>query len=128
MARLGAIGLVFVGLLVSCGKKGTEAHEHEIEVFFSHAPDPAVVNTSVSLLFEAEEDGEHVSVDSPECEIEKAGTGEHEEIPLTEEDDEPGHYSGTYVFTEAGDYEVHFNFIHDTESEEQHFDMTVQSP
>ena len=66
-----------------------------------------------------------MSVDSPECEIHKE-SGEHEaDVTLAEE--EQGHYSGTHTFAPAGVYEVHFNFIHEGEPEERHFDITVQS-
>lgn len=121
------VAIISVGLLASCGKKVTDTHEHELKVLFSYSPTPAVVGTSVTLLFEVEEGGEHVRVDSVECEIEKAGTGVHEEVVLTENAEDIGHYSGVYTFKEAGDHEVHFKFIHDGKKEESHFDITVQS-
>lgn len=126
MTHLGIISFLLVGLLVSCAKKSTEAQAHELDVSFSHSPNPAVVGTPVTLLFEVEEEGEHVSVESPGCEVHAAG-GEHEgDVELTEEED--GHYSGTHTFSAAGDYEVHFSFSHDGELEEHEFELMVQSP
>jgi hypothetical protein len=60
------------------------------------------------------------------CEVEKAGTGNHEDMTLSADLGEVGHYIGTRTFTEAGTYELHFNFMHDDEMEERAFEVEVQ--
>jgi hypothetical protein len=121
--------LIFsVMLLSSCDKKSTEPEheEHAAEVELTITPDPATVNTVINFKFEVEENGEHVDVTMVKCEIEKAGTGNHQEMTLTPEQGETGHYTGTWTFAEAATYEIHFEFMHDGEMSERKFDLTVQ--
>ena len=121
--------LIFsVTLLSSCDKKSTEPEheEHAAEVELTITPDPATVNTVINFKFEVEENGVHVDVTMVKCEIEKAGTGNHQEMQLTPEQGETGHYMGTWTFTEAGAHEIHFEFMHDGEMLEKQFTLTVQ--
>jgi hypothetical protein len=97
-----------------------------IEGGITTTPDPVPVNTPTALLFEIEENGEHVDVTMFSCEIEKEGSGNHEEMELHASDHDAGHYEGTWTFAEAGTYEVHFGFMHDEEMQEKKFTVTVQ--
>lgn len=54
------------------------------------------------------------------CEFEMEGMNPVE-LNLTA--GEPGHYSGSVTFTMAGEYEVHLQYMHD--SEENHAAMTA---
>lgn len=98
----------------------------ELEVMMTYTPNPATVNTPIEITFEVEEGGEHKAVEEVGCEIEKEGTGNHVEIEIHADHSEVGHYHGEYTFTEAGEYEVHFNFRHDSEPNEKEFTITVQ--
>ena len=114
-------------LLLACGDTTTNPDDHGVlEVTMENTPNPATVNTEITFTFEVEEGGEHTAVTMFSCEVEKAGTGNHEEMALTAAPNEVGHYVGTRTFTEAGTYELHFNFMHDNEMEERAFEVEVQ--
>jgi hypothetical protein len=123
-----AVIATFLVLSVSCDKKATqpEEHGHELEVTLNTTPDPATVNTQIDFLFEVEENGEHVDVTMYSCEIEKEGSGNHMEMEMHASDHDAGHYEGSWTFTEAGTYEVHFGFMHDEEMQEKQFTVDVQ--
>jgi len=114
-----------LSLIISCSDKSTEP-EHEAEVTLTISPNPATVNTEITLTFEVEEDGEHTAVTMFSCEIEKVGVVGHTGMTLMADMGEIGHYSGNYTFTETGSYEAHFEFMHDEEMHERHFDIVVQ--
>ncbi|MEE9168559.1 MAG: FixH family protein [bacterium] len=124
------VGIIsaFVLLVSACGEKNTTEpeHGHTLVVEMSYTPNPATANTAIHFLFETEDDGEHVAVTGIDVEVEKEGTGNHVEIEVTPEAGEVGHYEGEYTFTEAGNYELHFNGMHDNEPFEKEFSITVQ--
>lgn len=123
-----SFAVIFAGLLVvSCGEATEpEDHHHELEVTLSYTPSPATVNTEIAFTFEVEEEGEHVSVSGVSCEIGKMGSESHQEMTVSADPDEEGHYTGTWTFSEAGTYELHFHFMHDNEMEEREFQIEVQ--
>lgn len=113
--------------VVGCGdKNATENDNHTIEVTMTYTPNPATVNTAISFLFEVEDDGEHMSGLAPHVEIIKEGTTDHEEMTTSEDTEEAGHYRGTHTFTEAGAYDIHFEFMHDGDESDEEFSLTVQ--
>lgn len=113
-------------LVVSCSDKSTDSDEHAIEVTMTYTPTSAIVNTPINFLFEVEDEGEHLCCLSPHVEIEKEGATDHVEMTVSEDTEETGHYRGTYTFTEAGSYHVHFEFMHDGDDEDEEFQITVQ--
>lgn len=121
-----SVVLLSFALVVSCGKKSTEPETHDLKVEFSYTPNPATLNTEIALKFEVEEDGEHVNVSMFKCEIEKEGLGNHQEMALHAEEGETGHYEGKWTFTSTGEFEIHFEFMHDNEMEERKFSLVVQ--
>lgn len=114
-------------LLVACSDSVTNPDDHgALEVTMQYTPNPATVNTEITFTFEVEEGGEHTAVTNFSCEVEKAGTGNHQDMALTADPDEVGHYIGKRTFSEAGTYELHFKFMHDNEMEEREFEIDVQ--
>ncbi|MCH8012672.1 MAG: FixH family protein [Candidatus Marinimicrobia bacterium] len=113
-------------LVVGCGEKSTDSDEHAIEVTMTYTPTSATVNTPINFLFEVEDEGEHLGGLSPHVEIEKEGATDHVEMTVSEDTDDPGHYRGTHTFTEAGSYDIHFEFMHDGDDVDEEFQITVQ--
>lgn len=114
-------------LITACGKKKTvEPETHDLQVEFSYAPNPATVNTEIALKFEVEDDGTHVNVTMLTCEIEKEGSGNHQEMTVHAHGEEAGHYEGHWTFTSTGEHEIHFGFMHGDDMEERKFSITVQ--
>ncbi len=111
--------LATVFLFTGCedNNAADDDHHDEFTLEFSYTPDPATVNTEISFTFKVEDDhGEHVEgLVHTECEFEMTGMNPVE-IELTEDSAEHGHYIGTATFTMAGEYEVHFEYMHDGES------------
>lgn len=120
--------VILTGLLVVSCEETTqpEDHHHELEVTLSYTPTPATVNTEITFTFEVEEAGEHVSVSDVSCEIGKVGSGSHQDMAVSADPDEAGHYTATWTFAEAGTYEIHFHFKHDNEMDEREFQIEVQ--
>lgn len=127
-----ALGLSIILILVSalifsCSDNATEPDHHgEPEVMMSYTPNPATVNTEITFTFEVEEGGEHVAVTMVSCEVEKSGTGIHQEMAIAAEPGEVGHYIAKRTFTEASTYELHFEFMHDNEMAEHPFEIQIQ--
>ncbi len=119
--------LVIVLMLISCNTSINQPHNHSMNntIEFSYTPDPATVNTEISFTFKVEdEDGEHIEgLMQTECDFEMEGI-EPVEIELTEDSSDHGHYLGTAIFTVAGEYEVHFHYMHDDESNHISADTT----
>lgn len=122
LVRLLIVTALFSVIFLACDDK---KDDHVVEVTLQLTPDPPTVNTPITFLFEVEENGEHVDVTMFECEIEKAGSGNHQMMGLQAMGGEMGHYTGTWTFTETGNHEAHFSFMHDGEMEERTFDFTV---
>ena len=114
-----AFSLLLMGFITSCEESSTNPDDgHMAEIAFSYSPTPAVTGVEITLLFEAEEHGTHVSVGDPACEIHSLG-----EVSLTE--GETGHYQGAHTFTQAGTYDVHFSFMQEGMMMEEEFSITV---
>ena len=116
-----------LALFIACDEKSTEPEhdENELVVTMEHTPDPATSNTEIMFIFEVEDHGEHVDVTEYSCEIELEGSGNHLPMTLTPEAGETGHYVGNFTFTEAGTYEIHFEFMHEEEINEEKFNVQV---
>lgn len=109
-------------LTVGCGDKNPAGHEDDFEVSFSYTPSPATVDSTITFTFVVESEGVHLEgLTNTEAEFEM-GTMDAVEISLTEDSTEHGHYVGTGTFLMAGDYEVHFQYVH--EGEAGHITMT----
>lgn len=124
------ISTLFLGtafIFTSCEDKKDEDNDHNSEytVEYSYTPDPATVDTEISFTFKVEDEhSEHVEgLMHTECEFEMSGM-DPVEIELTEDSSDHGHYLGTATFTMAGDYEVHFRYMHDDESNHMSSDVT----
>ncbi len=104
-------------LLASC-EQNPAAHDHALVVAFSYAPTPAVVNTPITLLFITEENGMHMSVEGPACEL-------HTLRGVNLSEGEVGHYTGTHTFQQSGTYDVHFSFSFEGAAHEEEFTLTV---
>lgn len=120
--------LATVFLFTGCSDNnitGDDQHHDEYAVEFSYTPDPATVNTEISFTFKVEDEhGEHVEgLMQTECDFEMEGI-DPVEIELTEDSSDHGHYMGTATFTMAGEYEVHFHYMHDDESNHISADTT----
>ncbi len=114
-------------LITACGKKKTvEPETHDLKVEFSYAPNPATANIEIELKFEVEDDGTHVNVTMVTCEVEKEGSGNHQEATIHAHDTETGHYEGHWTFTATGEHEIHFGFMHGDDMEERKFSIMVQ--
>ena len=111
------MAIALASFLTSCEQSATD-HGHMLHVEFSYAPSPATVNTPIDLLFEADEDGTHMSLENVACEIHGIGS-----VALAEE--EVGHYVGTHTFATAGTYDVHFSYTHEGDPFEEEFSITV---
>lgn len=109
--NISILAILIIAFCVSCDKKSTEpSEEHELEITMEYEPNPATVGTEITITFEVEEDGEHINVGMTSCKI---GGHDGEDLELTSDDDDPGHYIGTHTFEEAGQYELHFSYMHD---------------
>lgn len=109
-------------LTVGCGDKNPAEHEDDFEVSFSYTPSPATVDSTITYTFVVESEGAHVEgLTGTEAEFEM-GTMDPVEISLIEDATEPGHYVGSGTLPMAGDYEVHFHYVH--EGEASHITMT----
>lgn len=130
--------LLFVGLLAylvlivstSCEKKTDETNSL-IDIEMSYSPNPAVVDSVITLTFEAVEagaahddsgDDHHFELSMVSCEV-HGGTSE-EEITLTHHEAE-GHYEGEWTFTEVGTYELHFGYMYENEMFEKEFEVMI---
>ncbi len=110
-------------LTVGCGDKNPTEHEDNFEVSFSYAPSPAAVDATITFTFEVESEGEHVEgLTDTEAEFEM-DIMDPVELSLTEDATEHGHFVGTGTFPMAGDYEVHFHYVH--EGEADHLELTT---
>jgi len=120
--------LITAFIFTSCedNKDADGDHHDEYTFEFSYAPDPATVDTEISFTFKVEDEhSEHVEgLMQTECEFEMSGM-DPVEIELTEDSSDHGHYLGTATFTMAGDYEVHFHYMHDDESNHMSSDTTL---
>lgn len=107
-------------LVVSCDKK--EMEMDGMDVTMSYTPNPALKNTVISFTFDVKKDSMYQAVTMTSCEVIKNGTTL--EMPVTEKI--PGQYTGTYTFTEAGTYELHFKYMHDNIDTDQDFTILVK--
>lgn len=126
--KLGFVTLlaIFAILTISCDKKDPPPDEDELEVTFDYTPNPAVIDTAITFTFEVEHNGMHMAVTNYTCEVGVHGGASHDEVSLTADPSEEGHYSGSHTFTATGEFEVHFSFHHEGETHEKEFSLTVQ--
>ncbi len=117
-AILVAMSLVWAFFAVSCEENALD-HGHTRHVEFSYSPMPAVAGAEITLLFTVEDEGVHVNVDNPACEIHAVGT-----VALSV--GEVGHYTGQHTFSSAGNYAVHFTFSHEGNPAEKEFSLVVE--
>lgn len=113
------LSILVASLVMACEDTSVDPHDdHMAEVAFSYSPTTAAADAEITLLFEVEEAGMHMSVTNAACEIHGIGG-----IALTE--GETGHYRGVHIFPEAGVYEVHFSFMFEEMMMEEEFSITV---
>ncbi len=121
-----ATSLIMAALLVltvGCEEDNPVVHGHEFEVSFTYTPNPAPVDSTITFTFKVESDGVHVEgLTDVEAEFEM-GTMTPVEISLTEDATEHGQFEGSATFPMGGDYEVHFHYIHEGESD--HIELTT---
>ncbi len=119
---------IFAALLmltVGCGDKNPASgddHDDDFEITYTITPATVTVGTDITIDFLVEDaDGEHVDgLTDTACEFEMEG------MPGVEIDlvaGEHGHYSGSFSLSMTGDYEVHFQYMHD--GDETHAAMTT---
>ena len=98
-------------------KETVDAHDDAYTLEVSYTPNPATVNTEISFTYKVEDEhNEHVGgLMHTESEFEMTGMGPVE-MELTEDSADEGHYLGTATFSMAGEYEVHFEYMHGDES------------
>lgn len=115
---IGTLLLATAFLFTGCEDKkdADDDHNDEFTIEFSYEPNPATVDIEISFTFKIEDEhGEHVEgLMHTECEFEMTGM-DSVEIELTEDPTDHGHYLGTATFTMAGEYEVHFEYMHGDE-------------
>lgn len=119
--RIVAIFAAMLMLTVGCGDKNpTEAHDDAFDVSYTVTPTSLTAGSEFTIEFLVEDElGEHVDgLTDTACEFEMGGMA-GVEVELTA--GEHGHYSGTGTLSMAGDYEVHFHYMHD--GEENHMAM-----
>lgn len=117
--------VIFAILSISCDKKDPPPDdEHDLQVTFTYTPDPAVIDTLMTLTFKVEHYGEQVEIINHFTDVGIFGNTSQDEIYCTA--DSTGHYNGNYTFTEAGEYEIHFNFEHVGRQHKEVFSLTVQ--
>lgn len=115
------VSVVLLTFFYSCDKKTTEPEEHELEITLKYTPNPATVGTPITFIFEVEENGEHKAVTMYSCEVHMEGS----EFEMELEEEEAGHYKGVHTFTEAGTYEMHFEYMHDDKMDGKEFEVTI---
>lgn len=123
-ARIIAIIAAILMLTVGCGDKNPAGHEDEVyDISYTYTPTPAVKDAAITFTFKVEHDADHIGgLTGTAVEFEMPGMAP-EEIDLTEDSADPGHYEGTITFTMVGEYEVHFHYLHD--GEETHVELTT---
>lgn len=127
LIKMPAVLLGTAFLFAACADTTTAPEEdHSAEVTMTYSPNPAITNTPIEFTFEVEKEGKHIAVNEIEVEVEKEGTGNHMEMMVMPHPSEVGHYEGSMTFTEAGHYEIHFKFEHDSKSNEKKFELSVQ--
>jgi hypothetical protein len=120
---------------MSCGEKSVEPDHPLIDIEMEYSPNPAIVNSTITFKFESVEAGEahnddhsdgddHLAISMVTCEIGGHEGGDHSEMTLSK-DDHGNHYEGTWIFEEAGHYEIHFGYMHDGEMKEKEFEIEV---
>jgi hypothetical protein len=120
---IAAIFAAILILTIGCGDKDpTGAHDDAFDITYTTTPATVTAGTEFTIEFLVEDEhGEHVDgLTGTECEFEMEGMAGIDAV-LTA--GEHGHYSGTATLTMAGDYEVHFHYMHD--GEENHAAMAT---
>ncbi len=112
-------------LTVGCGDKDPVSEEHHDDAYtitYSTTPATITANTAFTIEFLVEDaDDEHVDgLTGTAVEFEMDGMAS---VEIELDAGEHGHYSGSATLTMAGDYEVHFHYMHD--GEENHAAMTT---
>ena len=108
--------------IASCGKKDTTMDMGTMTITMTNTPNPAVKNTAITFMFMVMDNNMLTAVTNTSAEIIK-GT-DTKTMDCMEM--EAGKYTGTYTFTDAGTYAIHFHYTHSGTDADMDFSVVVQ--
>ncbi len=111
-----------VAITASCGKKETPMDMGTMTITLTTTPSPAVKNTPIAFMFMVMDNNMLTTVTSTSAEIIKGADVKTMDCMEME----MGKYGGTYTFTEAGTYEIHFKYTHEGTASDKDFTLVVQ--
>ena len=115
--------ICFALMAFSCGKKdSTTMNMDAMSVTMTYLPNPIVKNTIITFTFDVKENGTLTAVLKPSFDVVK-GTSINTVVASAVKD---GEYTGTYTFSDAGNYTIHFKYNHENMDASQDFQMTIQ--
>lgn len=112
---------VILAVLAVAGTAHEDAMPSGIDIHLT--PLEAFQRDEVAIEAEIEKDSQHLEGLEVFLVVDKHDIGLSERVPAKER--EPGHYVIKYTFADAGDHEIHVEFLHDNETVRQTFDISV---
>ncbi len=108
-------------LTVSCDKKKDTTMT--MDVTMTYTPNPAIKDSTITFEFKTTSSGMMMDVMNPMCEV-MMGSSTMPGMAITSTG--TGTYKGTYKFTSAGTYAMHFGYMMDNVSSDKDFNCVVQ--
>lgn len=109
-------------VFVSCDKKEMD-DMNGMDITMSYTPNPALKNTPITFTFDVMQDGKIQAVTNTSCEVIMTGMADK---VMTTTEITAGQYGGTYTFTEAGTYSLHFKYMHGMTESDKDFTCVVE--
>ena len=108
-------------IVVSCDKK-MDMEMSKMDITMNYLPTPAIKDVPIAFTFSVKQDNVFQAVTMTSCEVIKNGVTK----VMSTTEKEAGQYIGTYTFTESGNYELHFKYMHKGVDTDQDFTLVVQ--
>ena len=119
---------ITVGLMMLGCSESTEPEIHEApSVTLSTEPATIAAGDTVEIELTVEDhDGTHMGGLMMMGQMHMPNDAGELDLDFHASTTDEGHYHADFVFTAAGTYELHSNFMHEGENVENHFDIVVQ--